>query len=476
MKKIISLFLVVMLSIILCSCGDSEKTQGKIYDYKKATGEFRVGFGRSLIMTSESVPLAGLGNTSTRMSTGYFDPIYTNAIVYADEKGETVISAILDLGKVPNEDAQTIRSYISTVTGVPQKNIFVSATHTHNAPDLTNHAEATILRYAMKLPSMVCEAVKDAIKDLKPAIPYIGSTEVQGLNFVRHYLCKDGTYAGDNFGSYSSGIVGHETEADHEMQFIRFKREGAKDILLTNWQAHPTMNCGSMEYDISADYVGMFRDSVEEQLDCNVIHFQGAAGNINPRSQIESETCTKDYREYGKQLAKYIVDNYDNVKKVDTGDIKVTSKKLTIDVDHTEDKLVGLAKVVCELRTSTGDDAKANEQARAFGMRSLYHANGIVTKAASPKTVNLEFCAFKIGDISFATCPNEMFDTQGMFIKDNAPYKMNIIMECTNGHEGYLPSLVACENHCYEKDTSRYANGTAEKIAEELVGMLKGIK
>ena len=71
--------------------------------------EIRVGFGRTDITPDCSVPLAGFGNVSKRMSTGYLDRIYTTCIAISDPQGSTVLLFGSDLCTSSEEAVKTGR-------------------------------------------------------------------------------------------------------------------------------------------------------------------------------------------------------------------------------------------------------------------------------------------------------------------------------------------------------------------------------
>ncbi len=72
------------------------------------------------------------------------------------------------------------------------------------------------------------------------------------------------------------------------------------------------------------------------------------------------------------------------------------------------------------------------------------------------------------------TCVS-LSDTQGMFIKDNSPFKMTFIMGYANDMNFYMPSELSFENGCYEVDNSYYIKGTAEALADRYVAMLNAL-
>ena len=98
---------------------------------------------------------------------------------------------------------------------------------------------------------------------------------------------------------------------------IAFAREGAKDILLMNWQAHPTLTGGLKKPDVSADYIGVIRDIMEEQTDSLFAFFQGASGNLTCASKIVGETITRNHKIYGGILAEWSMLLYKDLQPVE---------------------------------------------------------------------------------------------------------------------------------------------------------------
>ena len=70
------------------------------------------------------------------------------------------------------------------------------------------------------------------------------------------------------------------------------------------------------------------------------------------------------------------------------------------------------------------------------------------------------------------TAPNELFDTNSVWIEENAPTAYTLTLGYTNGHYGYVPSKLAWEYSCYESDITYYTAGTAEQIQQTFLDML----
>jgi hypothetical protein len=109
---------------------------------------------------------------------------------------------------------------------------------------------------------------------------------------------------------------------------------------------------------------------------------------------------------------------------------------------------------------------------REAGISSIYHADAIVANKGRGQTTKMELDVFAIGDISFIFFPVEMFDTNGMQIKEATPFDMTFICGYANQCQGYMPSKLAYENIGYEVATTCFAEGTAETVVEHFMGML----
>ena len=80
---------------------------------------------------------------------------------------------------------------------------------------------------------------------------------------------------------------------------------------------------------------------------------------------------------------------------------------------------------------------------------------------------------FRIGDLGFISESYEMFSDAGIYIRANSPFETTFII---SGNNGYIASAEAFDYRSYEADTGTYEKGTAEKLAERYVEMLKSVK
>ena len=476
MKKIIAFMLVLVMTLALCACGSSAagQTEGAAETTTAASG-LMVGYGRANITPEYSVPLAGYGNTSMRMSTSFQTYLYSNCVAVSD--GENTLLLINnDLTALGNGHVNNIRDAITGKTGIPSENIMIAATHNHSAPDLGNSAEGSITKYNSELIDWMVESAQMALEDLKPCTGmYYGSCNPEGLNFIRHYVLEDGTYKGDNFGDLNpSPYAGHTHDVDNQLQVLKFAREGGKDVVLVNWQTHPHRGGGSSNTIITADLAGIMVTELEKKADVHVAYFTGAAGNVNPSSRIAEENVTSDYWAQGETLASHANGVLNGeMTQLEMGKIQVVTYKYTGETDHSEDHLVPYALEVQALWTKNNNFIEAVTLANTYGINSPYHAGAIVNKAGQPSTYTMEISAANIGSLGFACAPFEMFDENGKFIKENSPFDATFVLELCNGSNGYIPSEEGYRIRCYEANTGKFKPGTGEIVASEYVKLLE---
>lgn len=125
-------------------------------------------------------------------------------------------------------------------------------------------------------------------------------------------------------------------------------------------------------------------------------------------------------------------------------------------------KLLSMLLVLSMLLALWGCGASQAEPAASDGETVTESQPVTAAPAEDPKV-------FRVG---FAAAPYEMFDTNGMFIKENSPFAHTVIATLSNYSHGYFPSDFTFETGSYEVDTTRFVRGTAERLADQYIAML----
>lgn len=417
MKKMNCILLAILMLLSLAACGGQGGSESAAW-----SGQFAVGFGRADVTPKASVTMSGYAEAgeATRTSQGVLNNLYLSCVAITDEAGDTLLLYTLDCIRINHIPANQIRESVSKATGVPVGNIMISATHSHSTPDVDQPMveEAAV------------QAATDAMADRAAATMTYAATELEQMSFVRHYTTENGAVVGSNFTVEGAGNkIGHTTEADKELRVLRFEREGKKPIIMANWLGHATMvSTGSSDfgkahrYMVSSDYVGFCQDYVEKNMDCHFALYMGASGNISTSSSIAGESLTDSPIEYGEMLGQHILDAVQATTELKTGTIK--------------------------------------------------------TKETQFEGVNLEITvnAFGFGDVGIITAPFEMFDTTSMGVREQSPYEATFVLTQTNGANGYMPTDICFDYiDCYEVRHTNFYRGSAEKIIDVYVQLLKDI-
>lgn len=432
-----------------------------------------VGYGRVDIMPEGSVELGGLGNGPFRKSENVLDTLYASCIAITDDREQTLLLITMDLLHAMQGMVADMRKIITQKTGVPGQHIMIAATHTHAGPDIFNPGPRAVDEYIARCVDRVPLAAEAALADRKPARAYTAVRSLEHMNFVRHYKRADGTCGGE---TPDNPWVGHMTQPDPRMRVVQFKREGGKDVLLMNWQAHPCFTGQAASKNISADYIASVRGYLEVALGCHFAFFQGAGGNLTARSKIKSEPSYREMAAYGKQLGDAAIAALEDVRQLKLEPLQTVRRQYMCPVDHTTDGEVPQATELWNFWLTANDIPESYRRARQLGYGSPYQGRAVLERAAKPAAEPLELNAVRLGELAIATAPCEMFDTCGARVKDGSPFEDTLMLAYCNGSYGYFPTRYAFEYRCYESDTHKYAPGSAEEMAENLVEMLRELK
>ena len=476
MKKILALTLAVIMLLSLCACGGSAGGAGGAGGDQEqpVDNSLEVGFGKVNITPGYSVGLGGSGNDKIRRSTGMVSYVFATCVALRSA-GETYLLYTVDTLSINDQLADQLRLEIITeMPDLKPENIYLMATHGHSCPT-PYWPDENEGKYRQEFFKWIPQAAKAAINDLAPATMELAQFDLEGMNFVRHYIMNDGTYAGSNFGSTASGYKEHVYDPDHEMILINFPREGKDDVLLVNWQAHPGNGYDSAigYYNISADHPGWCRDELEKLTGAKVAYFNGASGDLVPNSQIKEINHGLNAKEYGIRLAEMAYEHYDELKAVETTAIKATTRQVTVKVDHELEHLLAQAIEIRDIYQVQGKREEANAEARKIGLSSCFHAASIARRASKGPTEVRELNALSLGPVGFVTCTFEMASEHGMELKEMAPFDTVFIM---SGNQRYIPREEAIDYHSYEGDTRDYTRETGDEMVQYFNELLNEVK
>ena len=470
MKKIIAYLLVAALAIGLCACSNSADAPSTTEGLTLGEGLY-IGYGKADITPSNSVPLAGYGDSDNRMSTDIVAKIYATCIAMTDGE-ETVLLFTQDMTKSVDYWTTAVRNKIESELGIPGNRVMISSTHTHTAPETYSNNPA-ILEYQKFYMEAMVEAAKAALADRAPATVSGAKTEAPDMAFVRHYTDSNNNTYSNSYVPTGTVLVGHPTEADDEMILVKFDR-GAdkKPVLMVNWQVHPDHSQALGFTSISADFIGPMRDKLEADTGMQVAYFTGDTGNQAAHSRIRTEENGLDWQEYGRKMAEIAANALSGLTPIEGTGIKATQVKYTYAMNHdNEDKIMQARQVA-----AMGNSEEANIQAQKNGIGTYQEAINILARIDRPAEDTVELNAFYVAGMAFITAPFELFSDTGIHIKENSPFAFTVLCANANDWNSYLAPAYAYDYFSYESSAGHLAKGAAEAIRDEYVKMLNSLK
>lgn len=423
MKKRIAFTLALLLVASCFAACERKKETGKLADKKFDT--FVVGYAKADVSPDPSghIGIVGSNDVATRRANTLKEPFWLNCVAFTDTEGTTVLVMAGDFAYSNNHLVKAIRAGIEEKTGVPGANIQYNVSHNHTGPDQGSTADGACKEYVDMFIEKAIQAGVEALENRKEAKMYIGINRPENLNFQRHYIHTDGTIGASTTACRVSELLSQLEKADNLMQVVKFVREGERDVLMVNWQAHPYQ---IQERDVlSPGSAGVMRRILLETYGVESIYILGGAGDLVSKSYIASQNRANSEDDHGKLLADAAMEAANNAVEAETGKIYYNEVDFTLPFP------------------------------------------------GEVKTYKLG--AFGFGDFGYVSQPFEMFQTNAVAIRDASPYKMTFVAEVSNGNDstGYIPDKEACAYGCYEMGPMFTPEGTAEILQEELTKMIQ---
>ncbi len=424
--------------------------------YSESLTTFSVGYNATSIKPKESgLVMSSWGNPNGRKTDGTvgYEPFITTVAI-TDKQNKTILMITIDVQNTPDTLYKYMFKHISEATGVPEENIYMSATHTHNCPSLSTSTPGNS-RYTYWFTERAIQSAILAMADRSAATMETGSFDTDGMNYSRHYYyylnndtANGKTYFGDQFGQtpQNGETIYRVRQGDETMHLVAFNRTGKQPVLVVNWRAHPHRSGGMTSYSTDADVIGATRTYVEANSNYLFAYFQGAAGNMNTTSRISGETYKSGkITEYGNELGRQIIVNgLPTLQTAATGLIQTQQINYAAAVDHSQDDKIEQAKALQKYYQENPDEMDTlSEQlavAATYGFTSVFHATRLIAKYNLDETKNLELNIFSIGNsVGFYTAPAELWDSFSEEIEGLSPFKTTFCIGYSNGSVAYIP-------------------------------------
>jgi len=365
------------------------------------------------------------------VSTSIHDQLNITAIAFR-ESNESAVLLTATVGDIQTELSDEVRKAVSNKCGIPFENVFLSATHTHSAPNVSgSEGWGEVDRSYVDeffLPGAI-NAAKDAVNALQPAELSIGTTESKVAINRRQQLPNGDIGLGQNPWKCF----------DPNMTVIAFRNKETKAgiINLIHYGCHGT--CAGMNHEISRDWSGIMCDRLETLTGTMTAFWNGAIGDTGPRLTNGSTVGDIHYvEELGGVAAQDAIKAYNG-----RGTYREVNMKLYNDVIKLPYKpLESFEDVKKALGEIEDPDKLVNIQRMMyFHLKEVfdYYNSGnpeIKTSLDLPTTI------LTLGDVCIIPIPFEVFSEISLRLRAylSEKYKNVLIMSNTNGYYLYLPT------------------------------------
>jgi hypothetical protein len=396
----------------------------------------RAGAARIDVTPAQPVTLAGYGSR-TGLSQGVHDPISARALAFEQDGARLVLVSLDSLGFY-NQTAEPLRQAILEACGLKPSELFLCAIHTHSAPTLTldsDHGPAPNVEYTWALRVKLAAVVRTALDHLAPVqIGFGAGASPVGVNRREPVRDNDGR---------TKIVLGRNPAVmtDREVQVLKVVRadDGKVTAALFDYPCHST-SLGPGNYLVSGDIHGLAAQFLEQYLRGGAVapEFAGASGDIDPWVRVLPGFKTdKGWAPEPVLMATLLGEE---VARVLDG--------------------IPIATTNCPIKT-------------AYKTFLLSGKGASGSPVSVDRTNAFNMTVARLGGIAFVGLGGEMFNELGKTIKSNSPYHPTFILTHCNGAAGYVPTQASYPAGGYEVESSQFAPGSGEQIAEEAVRMLK---
>lgn len=435
------------------------------------------------------------GSMKGNFAQGITDPMHARCLALHDGKTE-LIFCVVDACMIPREVCEEAKQLAAKATGVPAAHILISATHSHSVGTLAGVFQSEPdPDYVASVPLRIAKGLIKAHENLEPAEIGSGKGSDPTQVFNRRWWVLEGETYTNPFGvttdraqmnpGYQNPKVTKPTgPVDPEVFLLVARAVGDhRPIgLLANYSLHYVGG----KAPISADYFAAFADAIAERLHADDARYHGkppfvgimsngTSGNIN---NVNYGSPPPAKQEAGTQIKKVAASVADAALKA----YEQISFKTGLKLDTVEEDLqLQVRKPTAEelqraqeILTNTPKDKDGQ-----YSAREAIYARETTLLAPYPDTVPVKLQVHRIGDLSIASIPCEVFVEIGLDLKACAPFPQHCTISLANGYNGYLPTA---EHHTlggYEtwRARSSYLEvAAAEKITARLLAMLETLK
>lgn len=482
-------------------------SQGAAADSAIRNGQLFFGWASQSITPDKPVAIGG--QYHTRISGQVHDPLLATALAIETRDARGVLDQAVvvscDLSLIRRQTQDKVRELVKPqLPDLDVQKIFLSATHTHTAPALTDTDETGLHPYDF-IGSWAYRIPADQTNVMRPAqylaflAERIGDAVVRawqarqpgGISFAlshaaiahnRRAVYADGTAR--MYGNTADPDFSHiEGVSDDSVDVLFFWRDDARPEGMAINLCCPTQEVEGECY-LSADFWYDARKLLRERYgaDLFVLPLVGAGGDQSPHLlwNKPSEAAMRQRRglsgreEIARRILRAVEDVYELARKDIRTELPLQHhvERVKLPVWQVSDERYAQARDVVEAGKDRTDQLSSPDYinwrvSRTMAARYAYQKDN--------PNYDAELHVLRLGDLAIATNPFELFTDYGLRIKARSPAIQTLVVQLTADCAAYLPTERAVRGGGY---SARIDDGVVgpeggKLLVEETVRVLK---
>ncbi|HTM52028.1 MAG TPA: neutral/alkaline non-lysosomal ceramidase N-terminal domain-containing protein [Bryobacteraceae bacterium] len=445
-----------------------------------AAGPFRAG-AHAVDISPLTAPIVTSGQFLPVLAERTLDPLRARSLAL-DDGQQRVVLTVVDTLMMPRELLDRVKAAAARSTGIPERNMMISATHTHSAPAVMGALGTDVNpEYVRLFEAGLIKAIEGAVSRLAPA--RAGWTVVQDFEHThnRRWILRPDRLRQDPFGDWNvranmhpgyqnPDFLGPSGPVDPDLTLLAIQSASGRPIaLLANYSMHYVGRFGRV---VSSDYYGHFAESLQRSIGAQdgsqpfiAMMSQGTSGDQMWMDYSQPEKKV-EYKAYAGELAAIAREAFKKIRFKDGITLACAETTLRLSRRVASPERLAWAKEV--MSGMAGGPPRNQYEVYAREQRLI---------AAEPER-ELKLQAFRIGEIGIAAIPNEVYAISGLKIKIQSPLQPTFNIELANGAEGYIPPP---EQHrlggytTWAARTAALETGAEPKIVDAVLQLLEAV-
>jgi len=413
-------------------------------------------FAQDITPTAAQLPTPINGGMKGAFAKTVSDPMHARS--FALQSGATtLVFCVVDACMIPREICESAKAIASRATGIPTSHLLISATHSHSCATLTPvFQSAPDPAYLLTLPARIAESIIRAHARLEPAEIAFGKSANTSHVFNRRWLLKPGETNPDPFDAATDrawmnpGFKNPKVSApagpvdpDVSILAARATSDGRPLAVLANYSLHYVGGVSA----ISADYFAAFARELTTRLAATdtryagqpafvAIMSNGTSGDLNnvnyaapapPRRAPGEQVAT-----VARSVAETALHAYERLTWQTSAPLAAAERDLALAVRKPTP--ADLTRAQHLLATAPRDaDGQWSDRKAIYALETLALAD-------YPATVPVKLQVHRIGALTIAAIPCEVFVEIGLDLKAKKPLAEHFTISLANGYNGYLPT------------------------------------